>query len=419
MNLQTVQAKYQPIVTKISSNRYLKAIMNGMMAALPATIAGSLAALIKQLPIPVYQEFLNKSGLADIIQLPITFTTNFLAILFVFSITYSLVESFDKKGLTAAMLSVVAFMIITPVEPAKSAFGLAFNIPMTWLGAAGMFAAIIVAVIVGRLFIWITDKGWTIKMPDSVPPFIKESFATLVPGFIIIGIFTVIAGIFASTPFGSFHQMIYTLLQIPLQGLGGNIWALLFVSLISQVFWFFGIHGTMVVLSVMMPIWMAMDATQLNAYSAGEALPNIVGFMFFTVYTYGGTVLGLALLMLFAKSTRYKTLGKLSIVPAFFGITEPLIFGTPLVFNPIFAIPFIGGSVLSLVVGYLATLVGILPRLSGISTPVGTPIIVQGLMAGGWKIAIFQVVLIAFWVVLWYPFFKIADKQALDQEMEH
>ena len=418
MNLQAIQAKYQPIVTKVSSNRCLKAIMNGMMAALPATIAGSLAALIKQLPIPVYQDFLTNTGLADILQLPITFTTNFLAILFVFSITYSLVESFEKKGLTAAILSTVSFMIITPVEPAESTFGLAFNIPMTWLGAAGMFAAIIVAFIVGRAFVWITDKGWTIKMPDSVPPFIKDSFAALVPGFIIIGIFTVIAGIFANTSFGSFHQMIYTLLQIPLQGLGGNIWALLFVSLLSQIFWFFGIHGTMVVLSVMMPIWMAMDAAQLNAYSAGETLPNIVGFMFYSVYTHGGTALGLAILMLFARSARYKTLGKISIVPAVFGITEPLIFGAPLVFNPIFAIPFIGGSALSLVVSYLATLVGLLPRLSGISTPQGTPIIVQGLMAGGWKIAVFQVNLIAFWVALWYPFFKIADNHALDQETE-
>lgn len=416
MNLQAIQQKFQPTVTKISSNRYLKAIMNGMMAALPATIVGSLAALVKQLPIPVYQEFLTSTGIADILQLPITFTTNFLALIFVVTIAYSLAESFEKKGLTAAIIAVVSFMIITPVETVPADFGVSVNIPMEWLGAAGMFTAIIVAMVVGRIFVWITDKGWTIKMPDSVPPFIKDSFASLVPGIIIMALFTLIAGIFAQTSWGSIHQMIYSFLQAPLQGLGGNIWALLLVSVISQVFWFFGIHGTMVVLSVMMPIWMAMDAAQINAYTTGQALPNIVGFAFYGVFTQGATVLGLAILMLIAKSERYKSLGRLSIVPAIFGITEPLIFGAPLVFNPIFAIPFIFGGFFSLILGYLGTIIGLLPRLTGITAPQGTPIVLQGFIMGGWKIAVFQVVLIALWVVLWYPFFKIADNQALVQE---
>ena len=416
MNLEAIQMKFQPIVTNISSNRYLKAIMNGMMATLPATIAGSLAALVKQLPIPVYQEFLTRTGISDILQLPITFTTNFLALIFVLTITSSLVESFEQKGLTASVIAIASFMIITPVETIPADFGVSVNIPMTWLGAAGMFTAIIVAMIVGRLFVWITDKGWTIKMPDSVPPYIKDSFASLVPGIIIMALFTLIAGIFAQTSWGSIHQMIYSSLQAPLQGLGGNIWALLFVSVISQIFWFFGIHGTMVVLSVMMPIWMAMDAAQINAYTTGAALPNIVGFAFYAVYTQGGTALGLAILMLIAKSERYKSLGRLSIVPAVFGITEPLIFGAPLVFNPILAIPFIFGSFVSLVLGYLGTIIGILPRLTGIAAPQGTPIILQGILMGGWKVAVFQVFLIVVWIVIWYPFFKIADNQALDQE---
>lgn len=416
MNLQAIQNKVQPIANKMSNNRYLKAIMNGMMSALPATIIGSFAALINQFPIPAWQTFLADTGISNYLQLPVIFTTNFLAVIFVVSITYGLVESFDKKGITASIIALVSFMVITPVEILPADFGISVNIPMTWLGSTGIFTAIIVAMIVGCGYVWITDKGWTIKMPDSVPPFIKDSFAGLIPGVLLVTFFIVVAAIFGNTSFGSFHQMVYSLLQTPLQSLGGNIWALLLVSVLSQLLWFFGIHGSLVALTVMMPIWLALDAQQLAAYSAGQPLPNIVGYNFFVTFTYAGTQLGLATLMLVAKSQRYKTLGKLSAVPSYFGITEPVIFGTPLVFNPLFAIPFVLGPSISLVLAYIATIVGIIPRMTGVGAPTGTPYILQGFMTGGWRVAAFQAVLFIVYLAMWYPFFKIADNKALAEE---
>lgn len=418
MDLSIVQKKYQPLVNKMSNNRYLKAIMNGMMGAMPVTIIGSLAALLKQFPIEGYQNFLAETGISNILQLPITFTTNFLALIFVFTITNSVVESFNKKGTVAAIIAVVSFMILTPVESVGEGFSMVTNIPMTWLGSTGLFSALIVSIIVGRLFVWISDKGWTIKMPDSVPPFITDSFAGLVPGTLIVTLFTIVAGVMAQTSFGSIHQMIYGVLQIPLQNLGGNIWAILIVALIGQILWFFGIHGTMVTFGVIMPIWMAMDVAQLNAYSNGQDLPNIVGLNFFMVYSMGGTALGLIALMLLSKSVRYKTLGKLAVAPALFGITEPVIFGTPLVLNPTFAIPFIFNNLISLSLAYVLTTIGILPRLTGVGAPTGTPIVLQGLITGGWRVAIYQGVQVLLWIALWYPFFKIAEKQSLADEKE-
>ncbi|MGT2667107.1 PTS sugar transporter subunit IIC [Streptococcus rifensis] len=416
MDLSAIQKKYQPLVNKMSNNRYLKAIMNGMMGAMPVTLIGSLAALIKQFPIESYQNFLTETGLSNILQLPITFTTNFLALIFVFTITNAIVESFNRKGTIAAVIAVVSFMILTPVESVGEGFNMVTNIPMTWLGSTGLFSALIVSIIVGRLFVWITDKGWTIKMPASVPPFITDSFAGLVPGVLIVALFVVIAGLMSNTSYGSIHQLIYGVLQIPLQSLGGNIWAILIVALIGQILWFFGIHGTMVTFGVIMPIWMAMDVAQLNAYSNGQPLPNIVGLQFFMIYCMGGTAIGLVILMLLSKTVRYKTLGKLAVVPAIFGITEPVIFGTPLVLNPTFAIPFIFNNVISLSIAYFLTVVGILPRLTGIGAPTGTPILLNGLITGGWKVALFQVFQIFLWIALWYPFFKIAEKQAIEDE---
>ncbi|MBD1382391.1 PTS sugar transporter subunit IIC [Metabacillus arenae] len=417
LNMEAFQQKVQPIANNLSENRYLKAIMGGMMAALPAVIIGSLAAILKQLPIEAYQNFIISNGIDHFLQLPVTFTTNFLAVIFLISISNSLAETFDVKGIIPAIMALISFFIITPVEPIIDDIGMASAIiPMQWLGATGIFTAIIVSIVSTRLFVFITQKGWTIKMPESVPPFIKNSFASLIPGTIIVALFVIITAIFANTSFGSVHAFIYGLLQTPLQQLGGNIWAILIVALIGQLLWFFGIHGTMVTFSVVMPVWMALDAQQLSAYSAGQELPNIVGLNFFAVYTFGGSALGLCILMIIARSKRYKTLGRLSIVPAAFGITEPVIFGTPLVFNPLFAIPFIFNNCISLTLAYLATVVGIIPPLTGVTAPAGMPIILQGLMAGSWQTALFQVALIVIWVGLWYPFFRIAEKQAIQQE---
>lgn len=415
INVQEIQRKVQPSINKLSNNRYLKAVMGGMMTAFPATMIGALASLVKSFPYEPYQNFITSTGISNFIQLPITFTTNFLAVIFVYCIANSLAETFDEKGTIPGVLALISFFMITPTQATMSIMGEAQIIPMDWLGATGIFSAIIVALVTARLYVFVVKKGWTIKMPDSVPPFIKESFASLIPGLIIIPIFIIIAAVFANTQFGSMHQFIYYFLQTPLQNLGGNIGALITVAIISQLLWAFGIHGTMVAFSVMMPIWSALDTAQLSAYSSGQPLPNIVGFAFFTVYTFGGTVLGLNILMLKAKSQRLKTLGKLSIVPGIFGITEPIIFGTPLVLNPVFAIPFVFGNVITLIIAYVATVINIVPAPAGVGV-MGMPIFLQGLLQGSWKIGALQLALVLLWIVIWYPFFKIADNKAFMEE---
>ncbi|WP_326512872.1 PTS sugar transporter subunit IIC [Clostridium intestinale] len=416
-NSAQIQRKIQPLVNKISNNRYLKAMMGGMMAAMPATIIGSLAALLKSLPIAPYQNFITSNGIDKYLQLPVTLTTNILALIFVFCITYSLVESFEQKGIGPSVVAVISFLILTPLQATKNSWGQDVSvIPMDWLGSTGIFTALIVAFVVGRLYVSIVERGWTIKMPESVPPFIKDSFSSLIPGIIISTIFVIISAIFASTSFGSIHEFIYKLLQAPLQQLGGSFGAVIVVAILAQTLWLFGIHGSMVVMSVMMPIWVALDTANLAASSAGQPVPNVIGQNFFSLCTYGGTVLGLAILMLTAKSQRFKMLGKLSIVPALFGITEPLIFGTPLVMNPVFALPFVFGNVISLILGYIATIAGFIPKLTGIAAPVGTPIIIKGFIVGNWQTAVFQFVLILIWIGLWYPFFKIADNKAIKEE---
>jgi PTS system cellobiose-specific IIC component len=275
----------------------------------------------------------------------------------------------------------------------------------------------IIAIVSTRVYIYLKQKEITIKMPSTVPPVVSDSFSSLIPGFVSIIIFMTVAALFAATPFKTMHQFIYNFVQTPLQGVGGNIVSIIILWTFAQVLWFFGIHGTLVIYSVVLPIFTAMDAAQLTAYSAGEALPNITGRAFVSTYTMSASAIGFALLMLFAaKSKQYKTLGKLTTIPSLFGISEPLVFGTPLVFNFKFVIPFVFMNAINLTIAYFLTVIGIVPRVAGISGMSGIPIIVTGFVEGSWKIAVLQVVLVGLSTLVWYPFFRKADKEAYELE---
>ncbi len=191
------------------------------------------------------------------------------------------------------------------------------------------------------------------------------------------------------------------------------------VSLIMQILWFFGIHGTNVVLPLVTPIWLSMDMENLAAIKAGHAAPNIIGLAFFNVDTWSGLALGLVFLMLIAKSKRYKELGRLAIVPALFGVTEPVIFGTPLVLNFDLAVPFITNNTIALIIAYVATNIGLVGRFSGAQTQTifGLPLGFHAAVGGHVSIIILQLVIqLILSPLLWYPWFKHADNKALAEE---
>lgn len=284
-------------------------------------------------------------------------------------------------------------------------------------GAMGLFTAILVAIISTRIFVAITRKGLIIKMPENVPEFISKSFSSLIPGIAILTLFTIISAVITSVGYGSIHEIIYKLIQVPLTSLGSGIWSLIFVAVVAQLLWFFGLHGHAITLGIVAPIWFAMDAQQLAAYAAGVDLPNITGFAFFMTYGAAGDLLPLAIMLaFFAKSARYKTLGKIALPPAIFTIGEPMAYGVPLVMNFTLAIPYIFINGIMLGIAWYLTVIGVLPRVAGVSTPAGMPIIISGFMQGSWKIAAFQFIGLFARFAGWYFFFKTADLVACREE---
>lgn len=448
MNFQeTLQEKVLPTANKIASNKYLKAVSDGFMSLMPVIIIGSIFSLLNSLSIKPYQAFIANIGLKPFLAIPNTITNDILAIYAVFFIAYNLAKYFDKDPGVAGMIALFTFLAITPInntaniingflssnkiELAKGVAAPSSNvIPYEWIGSKGLFVAIIVALVSTVIYNKLLDKGLSIKMPDGVPPTIAKSFAGLMPGFVIIILFMFLNKAVTFLPIKNvtgLHSFVYTLIQAPMEAfLGNSIWSFVFAIFIAQLLWFFGIHGvTAIILPIFYPLWTSLTTANITAMNAGTslfALPNIINRPFFSVYALvggSGMTLGLCIYMaLRARSEQYKTLGKLAFLANVCGINEPIVFAVPMVLNPYMIIPWIAAPVITSFLAYLLTVANILPRLTTI-VPLGTPVIMSGFLAGGaegWRVALFQVVVIALSAVIYLPFFNALDKKTHENE---
>ena len=414
---QTLRIKMQKISSKIQSNVYMSSISSGLSLLMGVLIAGAIFTLIDSINVAGYQNFLKSTGLKTLTGIPATVTSNLISLYTVFAIAYVLAGKFKKDSFSAGLLALMSFLILTPMGPMVDK---STGISTQWLGAAGIFVSMLVALIVGRLYFFILEKQFYIKMPKGVPPTVEKSFASIVPGIAITVLMLAVRGIFAATSYGNIHKFVYTLVQVPLTHLGGGWTAFLITTLVASTLWFLGVHGGMVVYSVMNPIWTTMRVQNLEAFQKGLELPNLIpGGSFLSVYTNlggSGATIGLAIALIFAASKRYKTLGKLTIIPGLLGINEPLMFGLPMVLNTKFLIPLIAAPLVNSILAMVATAMGIVPKLRGIGTPMGTPVVIRGFIEGGWRVAVFQAVLVVVSFLIYYPFFKKADANALEEE---
>lgn len=408
--------KVSPFFESMAQNTYLQAITQAMMSTLGPVLLGSMALLIMILPIPGFSDLLSNTGITPILGKVFQLTTNGIAIYLAFFMGACVVREFTKgdSGLIAGALSLMSFLVLTPLGVNDAG---AQYIGFEWLGPQGVFTAMIVGIVTGRIYVAFQRKGWVIKMPDSVPPMVKRVFESLLPTF-AIGIFVVtVAAVFANTSYGSMHQFVYTLIQIPLQSLGATLPALLMFSIVQQFLWFFGIHGTNVIIPIMTVVYAGLDPLNMQAVAEGKIPPNIIGLAFFNTITWGGLALGLVILMMFSKSKQYKELGKVAVAPALFGITEPVIFGTPLVLNFDFMFPFIFNNSIAIILSYVLIKFNIVARFTGTSTIFGLPLGLHAATQG--RLSIVLLVLFIQLVlspILWYPWFKIAEKKALVHE---
>ena len=414
--LELLFEKMTPIINKISTNKFLQGLSGGMMATLPITVVGTFALLLAVVPMGPITTFITDSGLKEVFLAVNTFTMGLLGVYMAILIAKNLTQQYlpNDDGITAAVISFLGFMIVTPLGTTKDQVS---AIPTTWLGSQGAFSAIVVATLTVVIYKYCKEHNLTIKMPDGVPPMTANVFAGIIPFVLVSVLFIAIRYIFSLTSVGCLHQAVYTLLQIPMQQLGGNIGTVLLVAFLAQVLWFFGIHGQNVLSPFYSPVWLAMDAANLAAFSAGKVGPNIVGNAFFNIFYFGGYQIALCILMFQSKSRQHKEFAKLGIGPSLFGIGEPLNFGMPLILNFKFIFPFLTNGVIGLAIAYIAIATGLVPHLNGTAYVFGLPFGVAAFLQGGWKVLALAVVTnIIVPYFLWMPWVKMADKEALKQE---
>lgn len=266
------------------------------------------------------------------------------------------------------------------------------------------------------------DHNITIKMPAGVPHYIEATFAVLIPAFIIVFGCSLAGQALTATSFGSIHQLIYTFIQTPLSNLGTGFFGLLITELMMTLAMFCGIHGSSVV-PFMDALAIAACEQNAAAIAAGLPIPNIYSYGLLNTIQMGGigATLGLAILLLvLAKSKRYRQLIKVAFVPQIFNIGEPLLFGLPIMLNPLLFIPYIGGVIVNTCVAYGAVAFGLIARFTGVNPSWTVPGILQGILTNSvpWQGALLQVVIILIDMAIWYPFVKIIDRQACKEEAE-
>lgn len=416
-----LQDKLGPIAAKLNANRYLASIRDGFMGVMSLLILGSIFLLLAALPIPGYADFMASVFGPDWSQfflIPFNMTMNIMTIYVVIGIARGMAQQYKVDELASMLWALAGFLILTP----KGSFDGGSYLPMGNFGAGGLFLGMISAILAVEIINFVFSRGWKIKMPDTVPSNVSRSFDALTPGIFIMVIFTLINLLFKATPYETANNFIFTFIQTPLTALGASLPATVLVLLIETLLFSFGLHGPNIVGGVMQPIWLTLTAENAAAFAAGEALPNIVNYQFYSNYVKlggCGATIGLAILCLIAaKSTQYKTLGKLAIGPAIFNINEPLIFGVPIVLNPVMMIPFMITPIVLAIATYVVMSIGLVPLANGANIPWTTPPVVAGLIIGGWRGALWQVVEILISVVIFFPFFKMQDNKAYQEELE-
>ncbi|MEK3799864.1 PTS cellobiose transporter subunit IIC [Peribacillus sp. FSL H8-0477] len=414
-----------PIAGKLNNNRYLQVIRDAFMLAFPLTIFGSIVVVLTNLPF--LNKFLSDEFIASFqssFGIASQATMGIMSVFVVFGIGYYLSKSYNVEAVFGGVIALASFLILTPFMIETDAGAVTNVIPLDRLGAKGMFLGMITAFLAGEIYRRAVQKDLTIKMPAGVPPAVAKSFAALFPALITLTIFLFINVLVTQAFNTNLHDFIYDVIQAPLVGLGGGLIPTLIAVFVIQLLWFFGLHGQIIINSVMDPIWNTLALENYDKFVQGGELPNIVTKSFMDVFTVGmgGTGMTLAVIvaiLVFMRSKQMKQVAKLGAGPGIFNVNEPIIFGLPIVMNPMIIVPWILAPMIVTAVTYFAFATGIVPKTTGVTVPWTVPIGISGYLATNSLMgSLLQIVNFFIVFAIWFPFLKIIDGVNIKKEKE-
>lgn len=423
--IQWLEEKFVPVAQKIGSQRHLVAVRDGFIALMPLVIAGSLAVLLNNVifqPWSLFADWFNVSADNALWEFFGTYfvpvmgniwwgTFAILALVLTFTIGYSLAKSYDVNPLNTAVVTLAGYIALVP-QGVPGTWG---NIGWQYTNFGALLAAIIIALVIAQVFIFLMKKNITIKLPDNVPPAVGAAFAAIIPGLIAITVGAAVPVVLGLITDLNIFEVIGQITE-PLLEMGQSLgFALVYVFLIS-LFWFFGLHGGNMMGAVTSAVYLPSLGENLVAAEAGNAIPHIFTPSFFDSFVHlGGAGASLSLLIvifLVSKRKDYREVSKIALGGSIFQINEPVMYGLPVVLNPILFIPFMTIPLVLTVNAWFWTVIGFAGK-TYVAIPWVTPPVIGAFLStgGSFGAAIVALMNLVIAAAIYYPFILLSNRQ--------
>lgn len=409
----TLMKYMMPVANRLEQQKHLQAIKDGMIAVIPIIIVGSVSllplAIANLFGSGAIYEFLNRY--MGVFTYAGKFTSDMISIYAAFFIAAALAKSYgiytNQTGATAIMVHLIL-----------SGLAIEGGLDISYLGASGLFTSMVSAILSVEVTRFMMEKKLTIRLPDSVPVMVGESFGALLPLVMNAVLAVIIANLSLGIGGKVFPAFVMGLLA-PAISTMDTLPALLIVVFLTQFLWFFGLHGPSITSAVWASFAIAYEAENMANYAAGAPVEHIFTFgLFYAVLqvTGSGLTLGLVIMMMRSKAQSLKSIGTVGIVPTLFGINEPIIFGAPIILNPFLFIPFVFGPLIITIITYLSMTSGLVGK--PIAGPPGflPPGVGAFIMTLDWKCVALVFVNLILMTIFYYPFFKMMEADELKKE---
>lgn len=408
---------------RLAQNVYLQSIRDAFVIfALPVILTGSIFLIVANPPASVQWGPIQAWARAvepyqAEILFPFHLTFGLVSLVVAFGVGYSLGERREVDSVLAGILSMLAFLMTAfPVEDLSA---VRFGDVLDNLGGQGLFVAILIAIAATELMRLFVRSGLAIELPPGVPPYVLRTFRALLPFMIVLPAVWLLEWVVWARTGMTLPAAVLKVFS-PLVAVSNSYPAALGMIVLMMLLWSLGIHGMNVVSSVAYPFWMTQLAQNAEAVSAGQPAHGIVTEPFFHMFAHlggSGATWGLVIFMLLSRSHQLRQVGKTALIPAIFNINEPVIFGLPIVLNPIMMIPFILAPAVIVTINYVLFASGVLPPII-VQPPFTVPIFLGGFIATGGSVlaGLVQVIDAVIAALIYWPFFKQYERTLLAQE---
>lgn len=440
--IQSFMERYfVPLAAKINGQRHVSAVRDAFTLAFPLTMGGSMVILINYVlldPSGFIAKLLHLGDLIPnlaqyqaILSSVVNGTNNILSILIAFLVAYQLAQEMGGDKVLCGITSLSAFFILYPAAQKFAGKNAGTGLTTTYFGAQGLFVGLLVGLLTAELLIRLgKNEKLRIKMPEMVPPAVAQSFNLLIPMMLVLAIIGVLNYLFLMITPEGIQVVIYNAIQSPLTSLGSSMGTIIVFVIVQQLLWIIGIHGP----NTLNALRSVIFAEQGNANLAYVAVHGSAWGAPFPVNwvsindAFGngggsGATLGLIISMFIVgrKNKGEFSICKMSLVPGLFNINEPIMFGLPIVMNPMYVIPFILAPIVCDLIGYFCVcVIKIIPPIAytvAWTTPgFLTPFLGSG--ADNIMALVIGILCLVVSTIIYLPFVAASTRAAIKKEAE-